>query len=199
MSRTFDTRQSAGQVVSGAAVRERARPLATVGTKPKLGWRSQGPQPWQEQPTARRQQTWPQVLKHTRSHKRFADHSLQKTVCYLRCPALNRALSQVNRLYIIPKHGEHRQASVIWLHSPSTQQTCWDRTGHSDIFFFVSNKNRPNGTKVIPSVRKGGSIGCSGCVPGTKGSKALNAPPKLFLSTLAILYRVHAKRSKGMN
>ena len=53
--------------------------------------------------------------------------------------------------------------------------------------FFLSYKNRPNWTKVIPSERKGGSIGCSGCVPGANGSKAHNAPPKLFLSTLAIL------------
>ena len=57
-------------------------------------------------------------------------------VCYLRCPTLNRTLAQLNRLHIIPEPGEPRQASVVELNSPSTQQTCRDRAGHSGIFFF---------------------------------------------------------------
>ena len=75
---TLNTTQFAGQVVWGAAVRERARPLATVRTKPKPGWRLEGPQPWQEQPSAQSRQTWPQAMERTGSHRRRADHSLQK-------------------------------------------------------------------------------------------------------------------------
>ena len=110
-----------------------------------------------------------------------------KGVCYQRCRTLNRTLTQLNRLYIIPKHGEPRQASVVDLNSPSTQQTCRNRAGHSGIFFLF-HKNRPNWTKAIPSERKGGSIGCSGSALGANGSKVHNAPPKLFLSTHASLF-----------
>ena len=192
----FDTRQSAGQVVWGAAVRERTRPLATVRTKPKPGWRSQGPQPCQEQPSARRWQTWPQAMERTGLHKRRADHSLQMGVCNMCRPALNMTLSQLNRLHIIPKNGEHRKGSVIELHLPFSQQTCRDRTGYSDIFLLYHTRSGQTGQRSYRQRGREVALGALDVYPGQTAQRLSMPQPKLFLSTLAILVSLPCKALK---
>ena len=79
-----------------------------------------------------------------------------KGACYLRCPTLNRTLAPLNRLYIRPKHGEPRQASVVELNSPLTQQTCRDRAGHSGIFFLYYTKTDETGQR--PYLQRGKEV-----------------------------------------
>ena len=122
-----------------------------------------------------------------------------KGVCYLRCPTLNRTLAQLNCLYIIPKHGEPHQASAVELKSPSTQQTCRDRAGHRGLFFLYYTKTDQTGQRPYLQREREVALGAQEVHSGANGSKAHNAPPKLFLSTRAILYRVHAKHSQEIS
>ena len=139
-----------------------------------------------------------------------------KGVCYLRCPTLNRTLAQPNRLYIMPKHGEPRQASVVELNSPSTHQTCRDRAGHRGLFLLYYTRTDQTGQR--PYLQRGREVALGArevhsgqtaqrltmphpsysclhvlfCIPSMRNTHKKSIVKQI---TLANLYSARAKRS----
>ena len=116
-----------------------------------------------------------------------------KGVCYLRCPTLNRTLAQLNRLYIIPKHGEPPQASVVELNSPSTQQTCRDRAGHSGILFLYCTKTDQTGRRPYLQRGREAALGAREVHSGQTAQKLTMPHPSY--SCLHVLFCIASMRS----